>query len=394
MNIQSGRHVFGFDTRAAVPAAAASTAGLESSQPRWNGVTNRQRNPANGFRDLPDPTGAYPFHLKLESILEPDEIQEIQDAGRLIFHAIGDTGNKSYGAAAQEAVAEHIAAQAAPALGKDRARFVYHLGDVVYFKGERDGYEPQFFEPYKNYPGPIFAIPGNHDGSVPSTDTPLQGFMEHFCSVQPSHSPFAGESPRTNMCQPNCYWSLLTPFARIIGLYSNVNGQLDRNNTRQFDWLVDELKHSVSDRCVIVAVHHPPYSRDTSHGGYKAIDDSLDAAFHKSGRIPHLVLTGHVHNYQRFERTLATAFAVNRTLTYAIAGGSGFAGFDGLHTVEPGIALPSDVTAKAFVDTLPGFLQLEVSATEIHGRYYTVPRPPHHMDGPVELKDEFHIPLA
>jgi acid phosphatase type 7 len=390
MDIQSGRHIFGFDTD---PAQTARTM-AESAGGRWNGVARRARNPAQHFHDLPNPTGSFPFHLKLEDILGTDAIQEIVVAGRMVFHAIGDTGQKSHGAAAQEAVAEHIAAQARPSLGLDRARFAYHLGDVVYFKGERDGYEPQFYEPYKNYAAPIFAIAGNHDGDVPDGDTPLQGFMEHFCSTQASHSPWAGESPRTAMTQPHCYWTLLTPFARIIGLYSNVTGQLDRNNTRQFDWLVDQLQHADTDRFVIVAVHHPAYSRDTAHGGYRAIDDALDAAFRKADRWPHLVLAGHVHNYQRFERNLATEFQQNRTLTYCIAGGSGYAGFDGLHKVAPADALPSDVSAETFVDDLPGFLTLEMTPTTIRGRYHAVPRPPQHLDGPTVLRDDFTVTLT
>src|SRR5262249_26376254 len=158
------------------------------------------------------------------------------------------------------------------------------------------------------------AIPGNHDGAVFQGASPLQGFMENFCAAQPVNHGLAGESPRTTMTQPNCYWTLRAPFARIIGLYSNVPGRLDHHGTVQFDWLVEELRNSANDRCVIVTVHHAPYSRDTSHGGYRAIAEALDGAFRKAGRFPHLVLNGHVHNYQRFERDLQPAFAVARKL--------------------------------------------------------------------------------
>ena len=52
---------------------------------------------------------------------------------------------------------------------KDKTKipsFFYHLGDVVYKFGEASEYNTQFYEPYGFYPGPIFAIPGNKDGSI------------------------------------------------------------------------------------------------------------------------------------------------------------------------------------------------------------------------------------
>ncbi|WP_199186419.1 metallophosphoesterase family protein, partial [Pseudoxanthomonas sp. KAs_5_3] len=45
----------------------------------------------------------------------------------------------------------------------DKPQFLFHLGDVVYNFGQASQYYDQFFSPYKNYPAPVFAIPGNHD---------------------------------------------------------------------------------------------------------------------------------------------------------------------------------------------------------------------------------------
>src|SRR5947209_8448393 len=41
---------------------------------------------------LPQPTGTPPFHLSLDQILSPTEIQTIQSSGRMVFHIVGDTG--------------------------------------------------------------------------------------------------------------------------------------------------------------------------------------------------------------------------------------------------------------------------------------------------------------
>lgn len=48
--------------------------------------------------------------------------------------------------------------------------------------------------------------------------------------------------------------------------------------------------------------------------------DALDVAFDASGRVPDLVLSGHVHNYQRFTRTLTSS----QTLPYIVIGNGGY----------------------------------------------------------------------
>ena len=41
--------------------------------------------------------------------------------------------------------------------------FTYIVSDVIYPAGDVNEYEDKFFWPYRNLPGPIYAIPGNHD---------------------------------------------------------------------------------------------------------------------------------------------------------------------------------------------------------------------------------------
>ena len=107
--------------------------------------------------------------------------------------------------------------------------FFYHLGDVIYFDGEASEYLPQFYDPYEHYDLPIIGIPGNHDGAVSDDGkrtNPLPSlatFVRNFCAAEAgTRSPDAGEASRTAMTQPNVYFTLLTPFATIVGLYTNV----------------------------------------------------------------------------------------------------------------------------------------------------------------------------
>ena len=136
--------------------------------------------------------------------------------------------------------------------------FFYHLGDVVYFDGERNQYSPQFYDPYLHYPAPIFAIPGNHDGdlTVPPTGTSLEGFMVNFCSPTATVTPDAKDVSRPAMTQPNCYWTLTAPLVTIIGLYTNCpeHGVVEQD---QADWFKSELAAADQGKALIVACTIP-----------------------------------------------------------------------------------------------------------------------------------------
>jgi hypothetical protein len=96
--------------------------------------------------------------------------------------------------------------------------FFFHLGDVVYSFGEAMYYYDQFYEPYRNYPAPIFALAGNHDGMVApgATTKPLAAFLENFCAEKVVHTPEAGGLDRTAMIQPGVYYTFEATLVRII----------------------------------------------------------------------------------------------------------------------------------------------------------------------------------
>jgi hypothetical protein len=91
--------------------------------------------------------------------------------------------------------------------------------------------------------------------------------------------------------------------------------------------LKNSLDSSSADEgwVVVVAVHHPPYSLDKTHGGYLDIAVALDQAMDSTGVIPHAVLSGHVHNMQRFTRRYK-----GREIPYVIDGRGGYANTDRL----------------------------------------------------------------
>jgi hypothetical protein len=339
------------------------------------------------FEALPAYTGTDSnLTLDLEAIL-PGIGQQAAEQGRLVFHALGDTGGVN-GTEMETAIGEAMEQQLkGPADG--RPSFFYHLGDVIYFNGQSTHYLEQFYEPYQYYDAPIFAIPGNHDGDTQTrpgdaadSEPSLYGFMKNFCSATPQ--PFF--KWRSSMTQPYCYWRLIAPFVHIIGTYSNVDGQLDARGTRaQQNWLEAQLKLVPEDKWLVLAVHHPCYSLDTAHGGYEEILTALDAAFENSGRLPDVVLSGHVHDMQRFSRAYKGGSRnphSKKTIPYIIAGAGGYANTErALHKLQPAVAnatLPFQTTMDGvtleYADTTnAGFLRLTVDAKNLTIDYFQVP---------------------
>src|SRR5207245_2381149 len=101
----------------------------------------------------------------------------------------------------------------------------------------------------------------------------------------------------------------------------NVDGSLDAGGTKeQQRWLQAQMAAAPKDKCLIVTVHHPPFSLDDTHGGCPEILDALDRAGSAAGRMPDLVLSGHVHDYQRFTRRVGGV-----ATPYMIQGAGGYA---------------------------------------------------------------------
>src|SRR5579864_6401455 len=218
----------------------------------------------------------------------------IAQAGKISFHTVGDTGaakvNRSQTAATaiqhEAGVADAMAAEVT-SQGVNGPAFFFNLGDVIYNFGEGQYYYDQFYEPFREYDRPIFSIPGNHDGmvfgsssSAPQVPT-LAAFLTNFCAPEPGPSPDAGGLVRSVMTQPGVYFTLDAPLVSIIGLYSNVldgpgiissqGGHFPIIND-QLDFLTSELQRLKPDRnagkrAVVLAVHHPPLSADSKHGG-------------------------------------------------------------------------------------------------------------------------------
>lgn len=344
------------------------------------------------FRALPRPSGSYPYRLSLDAFDAVDD--------KLVFHMVGDTGGIKR-PDFQRKVAAEMAKQISLAEKKeDRARFLYHLGDIVYHFGERNEYYKQFFSPYKLYPKPIFAIAGNHDSDVnPESTVPyesLDAFLSVFCAARKEKIDFSADANWKSMIQPNVYWTLQSSLANIIGLYSNIP-KYGVITAEQRKWFVDELKAAALERphkVLIICLHHAPYSADFNHGSSLSMIEFLEGVFSETNILPDIVFSGHVHNYQRFTKQ----YPEGKKVPYIVAGAGGF---DELHSLakkgDPAYNnkhfLFRDVQLEHYCDDQHGFLKLIIERSNdglvLRGEYYALSH--QNLEAAPTLDDRFTI---
>lgn len=360
---------------------------------------------AKGLEQLePFPAARSTTPMELSSVIGADVAQKIEKAGKITFHAVGDTGgihSPEFQFAVADAMAEDLSGGAA---------FWYHLGDVVYYFGEEQYYFSQFYDPYRNYDAPIFAVPGNHDGAIYTGEATksLAPFIANFCTSQPTRSTDSQGAVRTTMDQPGVYFTLNAPFVKFIGLYSNTSeggteGVIANSKVgnAQLTFLKQQLAAAKAERdknqgrALVIVTHHPPFTGSPTHVPSPAMLKQIDDACEAAGIQPDLYLSGHAHLYERYTRTVG-----KKQIPYLVAGMGGYYNLPGLK--PPNRRPPSQTTPQSgtdasgnplrldvYNDNTFGFLRLTVSPTSIAGVFVTVDPP----SGKTGVGDSFTVNL-
>jgi hypothetical protein len=365
----------------------------------------------NDLQPFPAPRVSPP-RMDLADVLGPDILDPITAGSRITFHAVGDTGAArhtdpvSLALTDEAGVADAMTAEVSQSpASADTPAFFFHLGDVVYEFGQDQYYYDQFYEPFRLYDRPIFAIPGNHDGVVygesataPAVPT-LTAFLRNFCATTPGGAADAGAVVRSTMDQPGVYFTLDAPHVSIIGLYSNVlegpgvistqGGKYPTINDDQLTFLTEELtrlkpESEAGTRAVVVAVHHPPASADAAHGGTTGLAGDIDSCAQNAGMWPDAVLSGHAHLYQRFTRVTPDK---TRQIPYIVAGAGGYNATKPQGEVAVGTT-QGDYTLAAGPIVHFGYLTItvDVSAHTLTAAY--------HLSGGTEIGDTVTVDLA
>jgi hypothetical protein len=289
---------------------------------------------------VPEPKRSPPV-MELAEVIGAQQVDEVQQSGQIVFHAVGDTGAGKHSDLGQ--VVRIMAMDFHRPNPADHPAFFLHLGDVIYnevfgeVESKRRMYQPQFYIPYGDYPGKILAIPGNHDSDPEEDPKSIDAFEANFCAPPPQTQEELTrvlQSPkRTPMYQPGVYFRLDAPFVQILGLFSNggeQEGVIKGHDVGDVQWkfLVDQLREIRATRnqgqrkALLLAVHHPPFSGGGGHSGSGVMLKDLDAAFKAAGIAPDAILSGHAHNYQRFTRVVPFN-ARTMQVPYLVAGNGG-----------------------------------------------------------------------
>ncbi len=357
-----------------------------SDNPAYKQIDELNREHKLAAIPFPAPRGLPEPQLTLAAILGSQgaaAVRKITQAGRLVFHATGDTGN-TRGPESQNLVADKMVSDFE---GEDPAQspsFCFHLGDVIYSCGEAEFYYDQFYEPYRDYPAPIVALAGNHDGMVvPGTNaSTLAAFLENFCATEFEVTPEAGGLSRTAQIQPGVFFTFDAPFARILSLYSNVLEDpgviADATiGSSQLDYLKAALGRVKSDGfkgALIIAHHHPAYTAGSKHGWSERLLSQIDDVCNTAGIWPHAVLSGHAHNYQRFTRHHGQT-----QIPYIICGNGGHGlaklsrkGAGALRTPQKlqTTGHADKVTLENYDDQDYGYLRIIVTAAQLRIEYH------------------------
>jgi hypothetical protein len=342
---------------------------------------------AKGIQQLePVPPARNTTPMDLSSVIGSTATQAIQNAGKITFHTVGDTGGV-HSPQFQFAVADAMVNDSASG-----AAFWYHLGDVVYFFGQEEYYFGQFYDPYRDYNAPIFAIPGNHDGAVYKGETAksLDAFLANFCTPQPTNTPDSQGAVRTTMDQPGVYFTLNAPFVKFIGLYSNTSeGGTEgvianaKIGNAQLTFLQQQLAAAKAERdsgqwrALVIATHHPPFTGSPEHVPSPSMLKQIDQACSAEGILPDLYLSGHAHLYERYTRTVK-----GKQIPYLVAGMGGYYNLSGSKPGKPSTppktpqsgqdASGNPLRLEVYNDNTFGFLRITVSTSQITGQFVTV----------------------
>ncbi|MCQ0014369.1 metallophosphoesterase family protein [Actinomadura madurae] len=253
-----------------------------------------------------------------------------RSAPEFSFALLGDTGE---GDRSQYAVVPPLLHAAA---GTD---FMIIASDVIYPTGDAGEYPEKLFRPYKDYPAPIFAVPGNHDWY-----DGLRGFLHVFCDLDADCSPppwrgplsfiprllwrhsgtvdpdALAEARRTYRgapgqqgAQPGPYWAIDTPSLRVVGIDTGITGALDREQAR---WLREV---SGGPKPKLLVTGKPLYVDDERRPGRVEGGGTVDEIVRDPAHNYVAAIGGDIHNYQRYPVRTADG----RTIQYIVAGGGG-----------------------------------------------------------------------
>jgi hypothetical protein len=217
--------------------------------------------------------------------------------------------------------------------------FTYIVSDVIYPAGDVQDYHDNFYWPYRGLPGPIFAIPGNHDWY-----DGLHGFMTLLCGADPDLRPpvhasksrwrrafldltwreptealqediMAMQAHRPEPSgQPGPYFAIELKELLLVGLDTGIQSGID---DEQGDWLrkiskVPKDKILLTGKPLVVDASRKTCPIDGS-------EDTVNAIVEDPANRYIAVIGGDIHNFQRYP----VRHADGRIVQHIVSGAAG-----------------------------------------------------------------------
>jgi acid phosphatase type 7 len=166
-------------------------------------------------------------------------------------------------------------------------------------------------------------------------------------------------------------------------------------DSTQQQWVTNEFATAPTDRAFILALHHPIYSFDVYHSGSSKMADVLENAIRDTGRVPNLVLSGHIHDYQRIEQSIAPGAPT----PFIVTGNGGYHNLHAVHS-NPGDKAPDSGAVLKYAAKCWGFMTLAIDKNTISGATIEVDRNGDVTDGdsfsysakPIKLQTPKSVP--
>lgn len=279
--------------------------------------------------------------MKGRTAENPDLVVDHPTGNSSSFLLLGDTGE---GDASQYVVVPPLLSQ-----GKE-TDFAFICSDVIYPAGGINAYQEKFFRAYRDYEGPIYAVPGNHDWYDDCT-----GFMYWFCGAERRPKwRRSGFSPKVLMrgllwrrpvrrrrkrveesramralpsqqsTQPGPYLVIDAGPLRLVGIDTGIKGDIDRD---QGEWLRRVSSNSLKPKILLTG--KPIYVDGEHHPGTIEGSGTIDEVVRAPEHNYIAAIGGDIHNYQRYPVHLPDG----RTLLYLVSGGGG-AFMHETHTID------------------------------------------------------------
>ncbi len=335
-------------------------------------------------RELPEP------RLTLTEVFgnNTSAITAIARRKQIAFHATGDCGS-TRGPKTENEVTDKMISDFQESNPKEIPQFCFLLGDIVYNFGETEYYYDQFYDPYRDYPAPVLAAAGNHDGMISplAHAQSLDAYLRNFCSDPKNGyivTPEAGGLSRTAQIQPGVFFTFDAPFVRILVFYSNTledpgviaNTVIGNAQLTFLKTALQRIKKENYQGALLFAHHHPPYAVGSQHASSTIMRQQMDAICASVGIWPHAVLAGHAHNYQRFTRHRPDG----TDIPYIVCGNGGHnvqklgpKGTMPLRTpqiVQQGTDSEDQVTLENYDDLNYGYLRIIVDLDQLRIEYH------------------------